>query len=157
MSPPKKNSTATAVPLPHAEPSTPKVFLRQLLSAKQDWIETRLYDMAEASGYEHVTPAMSRLFGLMKRQPIGISVLARQLAISRQAVHKLVNEAVRMDLVELVDSPEDKRVKLVGFTSHGFAMSAAATRNLEKIEKDLAERIGQENLDTLKRLLSDGW
>ncbi|KAB0499148.1 MarR family winged helix-turn-helix transcriptional regulator [Pseudomonas vancouverensis] len=113
--------------------------------------------MAEASGYEQVSPAMSRLFGLMKREPVGISVLARQLAISRQAVHKLVNEAVRMDLVELVDSAEDKRVKLVGFSPRGFAMSAAATRNLEKIERDLADRIGQENLDTLKQILNQAW
>lgn len=62
-----------------------------------------------------------------------------------------------MELVELIDSEEDRRVKLVGFTAKGFAMSAAATRNLEKIEKDLAERIGQADLDELKRILSKVW
>ncbi|MED5608979.1 MarR family winged helix-turn-helix transcriptional regulator [Pseudomonas sp. JH-2] len=149
--------TADAAPIAATSQPSGRPFLRQLLAARQEWIEERLYAMAEASGYKQVTPAMSRLFGLMKRQPVGISVLARQLAISRQAVHKLVNEAVQMELVELIDSEEDKRVKLVGFTAKGFAMSASATRNLEKIEQDLAQRIGQADLDELKRILAKAW
>lgn len=131
--------------------------IRYLLAQRYNWMESQLYARAEAEGYGYVTPAMSRMFGLMGKEPVSLSELARRLMVSRQAVHQMANEAVRHDLVELVDSPTNKRVRLIKFTAKGQEMFARGSQTLERIEGALAERIGPEDLETLRRILAKDW
>jgi DNA-binding MarR family transcriptional regulator len=131
--------------------------LRYLLAQRAAWMEAQLHAGADREGYGYVTPAMSRMFGQMGREPISLSALARRLIVSRQAVHQLANEAVRHGLVELVDSPTNRRVRLVRFTPKGEAMFASGTRTLARIERELAERIGAEDVETLRRILALDW
>lgn len=131
--------------------------IRYLLAQRYNWMEAQLYAGAEAEGYGYVTPAMSRMFGLMGKEPVSLSELARRLVVSRQAVHQMANEAVRHGLVELTDSPNNKRVRLVRFTPKGEAMFAQGTRTLETIERELSERIGAEDMETLRRILAKDW
>ena len=97
------------------------------------------------------------MFGYIARGPIGISDLARHLGISRQGVHKLATEAARFGLIEFVDSPSDGRIKRLRFTDKGRAMSVNAVREFATIEHELAERIGQKDVDELRRILSKAW
>lgn len=131
--------------------------IRYLLAQRYNWMEAQLYAGAEAEGYGYVTPAMSRMFGLMGKEPVSLSELARRLVVSRQAVHQMANEAMRHGLVELTDSPSNKRVRLVRFTPKGEAMFAKGTRTLEQIERELSERIGAEDMETLRRILAKDW
>jgi DNA-binding MarR family transcriptional regulator len=131
--------------------------LRTLLAQRSAWLENRLHVGAEQAGYGSVTPAMSRLFGQMGREPVSLSELARRLIVSRQAVHQLANEAVRHGLVELVASPTNRRVRLLRFTPQGEAMFASGTQGLRAIEQQLAERIGAEDMAELLRILSKDW
>jgi DNA-binding MarR family transcriptional regulator len=131
--------------------------LRYLLAQRSAWMEAQLHAGADAEGYGYVTPAMSRMFGLMGKAPVSLSALARRLIVSRQAVHQMANEAVRHGLIELVDSPTNKRVRLVRFTPKGEAMFACGTRTLERIEQELVERIGAEDVETLRRILAKDW
>lgn len=131
--------------------------LRYLLAQRAQWMETQLYNGAEQEGYGHVTPAMSRMFGQMGKEAVSLSELARRLIVSRQAVHQMANEAVKHGLVELVDSPTNKRVRLVKFTPQGEAMWATGSRTLAQIEAQLAERIGADDLEALRRILAKNW
>ena len=131
--------------------------LRYLLAQRSAWMEAQLYDGADAEGYGYVTPAMSRMFGLMGKEPVSLSELARRLIVSRQAVHQMANEAVRHGLVELVDSPTNKRVRLVRFTPKGEAMFDCGTRTLARIEQGLIERLGGEDVETLRCILAKEW
>lgn len=134
-----------------------KLYLRNLLLKRFDWMEDCVLQQAEKSGYGQVTPAMNRLFGHMKGQPVGLSELARRLGISRQAVHKLASDAAKHGLVEFVASPNDARVVLLRFTKSGWAMSESAARDFDAIEARLAARIGEKQLSELKRLLALAW
>ncbi|NDY93664.1 MarR family winged helix-turn-helix transcriptional regulator [Ideonella livida] len=132
--------------------------LRYLLAQRAQWMENQLYDGAEAEGYGYVTPAMSRMFGQMGgKEPVSLSELARRLIVSRQAVHQMANEAVKHGLVELVDSPTNKRVRLVQFTPKGEAMWASGSRTLAQIEARLAERLGAQDVEALRRILGADW
>lgn len=131
--------------------------LRYLLARRFAWMEAQLYAGAEREGYGYVTPAMSRMFGQMGREPVSLSELARRLIVSRQAVHQMAREAVGHGLVELIDSPSDKRVRLVRFTPAGEAMFASGTRTLTQIERTLAGRIGAEDVAALRRILAKDW
>lgn len=112
---------------------------------------------ARRNGYGFLTPPMNRLFAHMGRQPVGLSVLARRLAVSRQFVHKLANEAASYGLVEFVECETDGRIRLLRFTDKGWDMVANATAELQRIEQELAAIIGENDLSELKRILGKNW
>lgn len=144
--------------LGHNARMTPhKTLLRHLLLARFNWMEKRLLESAARHGYEQITVAMSRLLARLSGRPKGLSELARELAVSRQAVHQLANEAARLGLVEFVPSELDGRVMLLRFTQKGWAMSETAVRELEGIEEDLARQIGAHDLEELRRILGKAW
>ena len=132
-------------------------YLRTLLLQRYDWMESRVLAAAARNGYTAVTPAMNRLFSHMRARPVGISELARVLGISRQAVHELVRQAEDLKLVETITSEQDARVKLVRFSQAGWMMSDCAAGELDAIEHDLAAVLGQEDLETLRRILERTW
>lgn len=132
-------------------------YLRQLLSQKYDWIENKLHQMTKMTGYGHLTPALTRLFGHIRKKPISVSDLARRMMISRQAVHKLLIEAQDMGYVELIDDEHDKRIKLVQFTPSGLEMSQTCINDLIKIEQELTQILGAEDFSHLKRILTQDW
>jgi DNA-binding MarR family transcriptional regulator len=137
--------------------TTRKLNLRHLLMTRSDWFEERVLLEAEKHGYGFVTPSMNRLFAHMRHRPMSISELARQLGISRQAVHQTLGEAMSHGLVELLDSETDKRIKLVRFSDKGLQMSAVAAKSIARIEKQVEARIGKADMEALRRILDCGW
>jgi len=131
--------------------------LRHLLAQRSAWMEAHLHACGDRDGYGYITPAMSRMFGQMGKEPVSLSELARRLIVSRQAVHQLANEALKHGLVELIESPTNRRVRLLRFTPQGEVMYANGTRDLREIERQLAERLGPEDMDTLLRILGKDW
>jgi DNA-binding MarR family transcriptional regulator len=131
--------------------------LRHLLMTRTEWMEKRVMAGARAAGFGFVTPAMNRLFAHLRGRPVGLSEIARDLGISRQAVHQLANEAAEHGLAEFVPSEEDGRVKLLRFTQKGWAMSDSAAKAFEDIENELAGHIGGKDLQQLKRILGKSW
>lgn len=132
-------------------------YLRPLLAARYEWLEGEIYARAEGNGYGHIPPAMARMFGHIGQHSVSTSSLAKKMGISRQAAHKMVNEARRLGLVKLVESPEDRRVKQVAYTDEGREMVASAERELNDIEEGIRERLGERDFEELMRLLSCSW
>lgn len=132
-------------------------YLRNLLLARSEWMEERVLQGAVRNGYGSVTPAMNRLFSRMGHRPVGLSELARRLAVSRQAVHQLAREAERLGLVEFVPSAHDARVRMLQFSAKGRDMSASAARELRQIEDELREALGEEDFLALRRILAREW
>ena len=135
----------------------PSPYLRHLLLSRSEWMEARLYANAEANGYGDITPGMSRLFATLGHRSVPLTELSQRLAISRQAVHKMALEGVRLGYVELIDSPTDARAKLLRFTAKGQAMAASARAELEVIETELTARLGASAMQALKDLLGRPW
>jgi DNA-binding MarR family transcriptional regulator len=131
--------------------------LRGLLLLRSDWFEDRVLQAAPRFGYRFVTPAMHRLFAHMSSKPVGISELARRLAVTRQAVHQTVGEACRRGIVELVDDPLDARVRKVRFTAKGMHMVRSAQQVVRRIEAELERRLGVRDLAALRRILAKEW
>jgi DNA-binding MarR family transcriptional regulator len=131
--------------------------LRTLLRTRLEWVEDRLMKNAEKNGYGYVTPSMARLYSYLGSAPVPMSELARRLKISRQAVHQLVTEGINANFLEVIDSPEDKRIKLVKFSADGKKMSAVALAEIHQAEEDLAKIIGESNVKELRRILELDW
>lgn len=131
--------------------------LRVLLRTRLEWIEEHLMQNAEKNGYGYITPSMARLYSYLGNTPVPMSELARRLKISRQAVHQLVNEGINSGFLELLDSPKDKRVKMVQFSQQGQKMAAVAIAEINKAEEELKQYLGAENVQQLRRILELKW
>lgn len=116
-----------------------------------------MFERAAANGYENMTPALVRLFGHMGGRPVSTSEVARRMAVSKQAVHQLANEAVRRGLIEMVPSERDGRVKLLRFTQKGWEMSDSAAAEIQRIEAEIARCIGRDSMEELRRILALAW
>jgi DNA-binding MarR family transcriptional regulator len=131
--------------------------LRVLLRTRLEWIEEHLMQNAEKNGYGYITPSMARLYSYLGNAPVPMSELARRLKISRQAVHQLVNEGIHSGFLELLDSPNDKRVKMVQLSQEGQKMATVAIAEINKAEEELKQYIGVENVQELRRILELKW
>ena len=88
-----------------------------------------------------------------------LTVLARRMGISKQAVGQLVTELENMGWVERVPDPEDGRAKLVRFTRRNGKMSLfEGLPVLMEFERELRDELGHDTIDrlgeTLERLLA---
>ena len=143
--------------LPTPRMTLSKTYLRHLLMSRSEWMEARLHAKAAANGYGDITPSMVRLYAHLGSRPVPLSDLARRLAISRQAVHKMASEGVRAGYVEMLPDAVNARIKLLRFTPRGRQMAESARRELDAIEQQLVDMLGQDRLDTLKAVLAAPW
>ncbi|MFK7962824.1 MAG: MarR family winged helix-turn-helix transcriptional regulator [Burkholderiaceae bacterium] len=131
--------------------------LTQLLLKRSDWFADEIMRGIQRSPWPHITPAQSRLLALMGGKSASMAALGRRLAISRQAVHKTVNELVRQGILEVKVDPERGNAKLVSYTEAGRQVNRAGANLIEQAERKLADRIGQSGVEQLKQLLQADW
>lgn len=59
--------------------------------------------------------------------------------------------------MELIPSEDDRRVKLLQYTERGRILAEQAAEDFVRIEQELANVIGQDDLEELRRILSKPW
>ncbi len=131
--------------------------LKQLLLERSDWFAREIMKGVRRSEHAYITPAQSRLLAHMGGKPMNMAELARRLAISRQAVHKTVGELARRGLLEVIDDPNRGNSKLVQYTEKGRLLNRAGAQIIQRIEDEIAQRLGEGPLRELKRLLAQPW
>mgnify|MGYP000318408999 FL=1 len=130
--------------------------LKTLLFKRFEWYEQTLLASLEEQGDVSLTMAQSRALAVLNGQSSSISELARSLNISRQAAHKTVSRLIELDWVKLEDGDKGNE-KVINFTEHGQQMRAKIKEHMIKIEKDIAANIGQQEYDSLVRILTTDW
>ncbi len=137
----------------HAMPEN----LTQLLLKRSDWFADEIMRGIKRSPWPYITPAQSRLLARMGGKSTSMAELGRRLAISRQAVHKTVNELVKLGILEVSDDPDRGNAKLVSHTEAGRQINRAGVDLIRKAERKLADQIGEQAVAQLKTLLAQGW
>lgn len=143
--------------MPDNDPPQQNLNLKQLLLARNHWFAQEIMAGVRASNYAFITDGQSRLLAHMGGKPMRMTELARRLGISRQAVHKSVNELIRRGILELRDDPNRANARLVAYTPRGKELNRGGARIIEDIERRIAEAIGAKGLSDLKALLSKDW
>jgi DNA-binding MarR family transcriptional regulator len=128
--------------------------LKQLLLASSDWFAQEVMKGVQHGPYAYITPAQSRLLAHMGGKPMSMAELGRRLAISRQAVHKTVMELSRRGLLEVKNDPLRRHGKLVVYTDSGRQLNRSGAQLIDHIERDIAKKMGDQDLTKLKVLLS---
>ena len=83
--------------------------------------------------------------------------IARQVGVSRQAVHVTINQMVDLGILRLADDPSDGRYKMVELTAFGEQMRHDAQAAMGEMMRTLVERIGADRLTALLDALRADW
>lgn len=131
-----------------------RVLIRGLLHAYY-WADESIQNYMRAAGYQALSRSQAMIMinvadGL--RRP---SDLARNLGVSRQAVHQLLADMEERGLVDLRPDPADARAKEVHFSRRGTGMHMVAVDAHRKIQEALEERLGRKAVDDLTKALLD--
>lgn len=111
----------------------------------------------EHRGYARLTRSQAFVMGQLTLGPCRPSELARRIDVSRQAMQQLLGPLMEMELVEIRPDPNDRRATVVHPTPFAEEFGRAAAEELERVEADLARRIGKRDLNTLRRIVDKGW
>jgi DNA-binding MarR family transcriptional regulator len=139
-----------------AEPKKPKPLLLGLLQAFY-WCDESLQNYLRSRGWPEVTRPQSMV---MAHLVLGVnrpSDIARNMGVSRQAIHATINQMVELGIVELADDPSNGRVKVVTPTNLGETMRADSQQAMVVQAEELAQRLGEADLRKLTEILSRAW
>jgi DNA-binding MarR family transcriptional regulator len=121
------------------------------------WFDDGLQAHLKVKGWGHVTRPQSMVMVNVVTGVCRPSDIARNLGISRQAVHSTIAQMVEMGMFALEDDPQDGRSKIVEITSKGMAMRADANEAVRLLTAELGRRIGKANIDNLAAALGADW
>jgi DNA-binding MarR family transcriptional regulator len=131
--------------------------LKELLYIRFKIFEVRLLKNMKSTEYDYLTLSQMRVFALMRGCEMTISTLAKLMNVSRQATQKTVSSLVTRGLLELTECPDNRSAKLIKLTADGQMMWQKIKMTREKIERDVAVKIGAYRFKLLKEILKEEW
>jgi DNA-binding MarR family transcriptional regulator len=133
--------TTTRLPLPP--------LLEDAKSAGFDELHRRLAEL----GYGDIRQGHGCVFRYVQREGVRLTDLAELAGHSKQAVGEFVADLEAMGYVERVPDPADRRAKIIRLTPRGADAKEAALGIFDAIEREWAERIGEERVAVLREAL----
>lgn len=86
-----------------------------------------------------------------------ISQISKSLDISRQAAHKMIKNLEAKGLVEVVPSRTNNKAKCLQLTTIGEECHNENELLKLEIEESIAQKVGNESLNLLKKILESDW
>jgi DNA-binding MarR family transcriptional regulator len=117
------------------------------------WMDEGMQNHMRAAGMQPLSRTQSMIMTNVADGITRPSELARNLGISRQAVHQLIADLEKRNLVEMLPDPSDARAKIIRFSSRGWNIGEVALRATKNMETVIEERIGKKALHELRRIL----
>jgi DNA-binding MarR family transcriptional regulator len=122
-----------------------------------EWFDESLQLSLRARGWRDLTRPESMTMTHIQMGIVRPSDIARSLRLTRQAVHVTLKSMIQKDLVELVDDPVDRRIRIVKLTSTGEAMREDAQAIVDALTAELARRIGARQVKALREAFAEEW
>ncbi|THE13753.1 MarR family transcriptional regulator [Bacillus timonensis] len=116
--------------------------------AEKLWNETSDFAISNSEWY-----IMSRIY---KKQPT-IAYVSKNVDITRQATHKFIKNMKAKGLVNVMDVEHNRKEKSIELTPFGEECYEKNESLKAKIEKQLAEKIGEDQIELLKNVLKMDW
>jgi len=121
------------------------------------WLDEGLQSRLHDRGWPDVSRPQSMVMTNIVSGIVRPSDIARNLGVSRQAIHSTINQMVRLGMVELTPDPGDRRHMIVSLTPTGARMRQDAQQAMDALSDQLAERLGQDRFDALLAALEADW
>ncbi|MEM6694325.1 MAG: hypothetical protein AAF626_06645 [Pseudomonadota bacterium] len=112
-------------------------------------------DARAETEFSVIRPADMRVFGQLRGRTVKLSAIHREMGFSRQAAQQAVDRLVTHNMLDLRDDPDSKRDKIVCITQKGQRWRTIAARQIRLIEAEIAEALGEDAKETLRKALID--
>jgi DNA-binding MarR family transcriptional regulator len=121
------------------------------------WLDEGLQARLHDHGWPDVNRPQSMVMTNIVSGIVRPSDIARNLGISRQAIHSTFNQMVKLGIVQLEVDPADRRHMIVSLTDLGTRMREDAQRSMDALSAQIAARLGQDRFDALLAALEADW
>ena len=121
------------------------------------WLDEGLQARLHDHGWPDVNRPQSMVMTNIVSGVVRPSDIARNLGVSRQAIHSTINQMVKLGMVRLDVDPDDRRHMIVSLTDLGARMRKDAQRSLDALTAQIADRLGQDRFDALLAALEADW
>jgi DNA-binding MarR family transcriptional regulator len=133
-------------------PSAPLPWLlTELKQAAIDELHRRLAEQ----GYPEIRDGHGCVFRFIEAEGSRLTDLAERSGYTKQAVGEVVVDLEGLGYVERMPDPADGRAKIIRLTERGREAFAAAMTIFADIERDWAERVGEERMATVREVLEE--
>ena len=113
-----------------------------------DWLVREL----RKEGFSELTPSMLTFLGVLDCGINHASALARDLNVSRQAIHKQVRELEKLGWLATEPHPEKGNQRVIVFTSEGERMMSAARALFADLDNRLSDALPADTDELGRRL-----
>ncbi|MGH6632719.1 MarR family winged helix-turn-helix transcriptional regulator [Sphingopyxis sp.] len=121
------------------------------------WLDEGLQARLHDHGWPDVNRPQSMVMTNIVSGIVRPSDIARNLGISRQAIHSTINQMVGLGIVQLDVDPADRRHMIVSLTDLGARMRKDAQRSMDALTAQIAAKLGQDKFDALLAALEADW
>lgn len=121
------------------------------------WFDSGLQSYLRARNLPTLTHSQSMVMINLTTGTTRPADVARNLGISRQAVHVTLLQMQKLGMVDFRNDPTDKRSKIVVLTERGEPMRRHAQAAVTAMTERLAKRIGTTQVANLLAAFSTDW
>ncbi|MEW4467548.1 MarR family winged helix-turn-helix transcriptional regulator [Parasphingorhabdus sp. JC815] len=121
------------------------------------WMDEGLQARLHDRGWPGVSRSQSMVMTNIVSGIVRPSDIARNLGISRQAIHSTINQMVKLGIVQLDVDPQDRRHVTLSLTDTGKMMRRDAQLAMDSLTSQISDVLGQERFDALLESLVADW
>ena len=121
------------------------------------WMDEGLQARLHDQGWPDVSRPQSMVMTNIVSGVVRPSDIARNLGVSRQAIHNTIGQMIKLDIVKLEADPGDRRHMVLSLTETGARMRQDAQRAMDALTAQIAEVLGQDRFDALLAALEADW
>lgn len=121
------------------------------------WLDEGLQARLHDRGWPNISRPQSMIMTNIVSNITRPSDIARNLGLSRQAIHNTINQMVKMDIVRVTPDPDDRRHMILSLTETGTRMRHDAQQAMDALISQIAEKLGAEQLSALMQMLEADW
>ena len=132
---------------------TTQLPLFRLLDVAFDEFSDELAKRVEAAGFTDIRPGHGCVFGTIDPQGSRLTDLAERANMTKQSVGEATSDLEQRGYVERVPDPNDGRAKIIRLTKRGREAHAIGRRLIDDVEREWAERYGEERVAALREAL----
>jgi len=121
------------------------------------WLDEGLQARLRDKGWPAVNRTQSMVMTNVVSGTVRPAEIARNLGISRQAIHSTLAQMVELGMIILDVDLHDRRHLIVSLTDRGARMRQDAQLAMDALSTQIAEKIGQDRFETMLVALQADW
>ncbi|HEY9092667.1 MarR family winged helix-turn-helix transcriptional regulator [Parasphingorhabdus sp.] len=121
------------------------------------WMDEGLQSRLHERGWPDVSRSQSMVMTNIVSGIVRPSDIARNIGISRQAIHSTINQMEKLGILQLKVDPKDRRHVILELTETGKQMRRDAQLAMDSLTTQISNILGQEKFDAMLDALDSDW